>query len=163
MLASTCVVSAPIIAAARERAEVLAKQAADKAAAERKHAAAAAAPPSNSGSSAADASKSGAGGKKAAASKVCIAGEPSQVFAEMQPAGMFPPAAAHNCVLCLFNGPDCSVLLSPPSFAGASLQFFLVIGWRIFTCFAFGSLFRLDVTGYAVLCACWFHLNTVAG
>uniref|UniRef100_A0A383VL45 E3 UFM1-protein ligase 1 homolog n=1 Tax=Tetradesmus obliquus TaxID=3088 RepID=A0A383VL45_TETOB len=68
VLASTCVVSAPIIAAARERAEVLAKQAADKAAAERKHAAAAA-PPSNSGSSAADASKSGAGGKKAAASK----------------------------------------------------------------------------------------------
>ncbi|WIA28131.1 hypothetical protein OEZ86_010705 [Tetradesmus obliquus] len=70
VLASTCVVSALIIAAARERAEVLAKQAADKAAAERKHAAAAAAaPPSNSGSSAADASKSGAGGKKAAASK----------------------------------------------------------------------------------------------
>ncbi|WIA08065.1 hypothetical protein OEZ85_007531 [Tetradesmus obliquus] len=68
VLASTCVVSAQIIAAARERAEVLAKQAADKAAAERKHAAAAA-PPSNSGSSAADASKSGAGGKKAAASK----------------------------------------------------------------------------------------------
>jgi hypothetical protein len=69
VLAATCVVSAPIIAAAKERAEVLAKQAADKAAAERKHAAASGAASSGS---AAEPSKSGAGGKKgAAASKVC--------------------------------------------------------------------------------------------
>jgi hypothetical protein len=70
VLASTCVVSAPIIAAAKERAEVLAKQAADKAATERKHAAAAA--PTSSSSSAAEPSKSGAGGKKGAAAKVRV-------------------------------------------------------------------------------------------